>query len=161
MNVRVFVLLAMTALFGVLWSSDRQYQEAQIVAAQSARRQTVVRVAVSAPRPIFTSTISSGDTDLSSDSANSVVRVLFGPVVQRCVGVSVEWGDRLHSRIDEDSCMLRWHTRKALFFAQRRAAMLFRQQMTWREIAIRLGRDAWRRIETSKSAAAPGTVETR
>ena len=38
MNLRLFLLIAMTVFFAVLWSSDRQYQEAQIAVARAARR---------------------------------------------------------------------------------------------------------------------------
>lgn len=35
MNLRLFLLIAMTALFGLLWSSDRQYQETQTALARA------------------------------------------------------------------------------------------------------------------------------
>jgi hypothetical protein len=37
MKVRLFLLIAMTAFFGLLWSSDQQYQETQMAAARSER----------------------------------------------------------------------------------------------------------------------------
>src|ERR1700722_8121800 len=39
MNVRLFLLIGMTAFFAVLWSSDQQYQEVQMAAARTARQQ--------------------------------------------------------------------------------------------------------------------------
>ena len=36
MNLRLFLLIAMTAFFAALWSSDRQYQEAEMLARASA-----------------------------------------------------------------------------------------------------------------------------
>jgi len=47
MNVRLFSLIAMTALFGLLWSSDQQYQETQIAAARAER----MAIARREPRP--------------------------------------------------------------------------------------------------------------
>jgi hypothetical protein len=38
MNVRLFLLIGMTAFFAVLWSSDQQYQEVQMAAARTARQ---------------------------------------------------------------------------------------------------------------------------
>jgi hypothetical protein len=38
MNVRLFLLIAMTAFFGALWSSDQQYQETQMAVARAARK---------------------------------------------------------------------------------------------------------------------------
>ena len=37
MNVRLFLLIGMTAFFAVLWSSDQQYQEVQMAAARTVR----------------------------------------------------------------------------------------------------------------------------
>ncbi len=45
MNVRLFLLIAMTAFFGALWSSDQQYQETQMAAARAARKRTAEREA--------------------------------------------------------------------------------------------------------------------
>jgi hypothetical protein len=39
MNVRLFLLIGMTAFFAVLWSSDQQYQEVHLAAARTARQQ--------------------------------------------------------------------------------------------------------------------------
>ena len=38
MNVRLFLLIGMTAFFAVLWSSDQQYQEVQMAAARAAQQ---------------------------------------------------------------------------------------------------------------------------
>jgi len=43
MNVRLFMLVAMTAFFGALWSSDRQYQDTQMASARLARQGAVER----------------------------------------------------------------------------------------------------------------------
>ena len=43
MNVRLFMLVAMTAFFGVLWSSDREYQETQMSVARAAREAAAIR----------------------------------------------------------------------------------------------------------------------
>ena len=43
MNVRLFLLVAMTACFVALWSSDRQYQEDQMAIARAARQAAAER----------------------------------------------------------------------------------------------------------------------
>jgi len=48
MNVRLFLLFVMTAFFGVLWSSDRQYQETQMAVARATRQGAVEQKTVSA-----------------------------------------------------------------------------------------------------------------
>jgi hypothetical protein len=47
MNVRLVLLIGMTALFAALWSSDEQYQEKQMAAARAERQ----RLAIAAPVP--------------------------------------------------------------------------------------------------------------
>jgi hypothetical protein len=52
MNVRLFLLIAMTAFFGALWSSDQQYQETQMAIARAARERTTQQQTASADRRV-------------------------------------------------------------------------------------------------------------
>jgi hypothetical protein len=160
MNVRVFLLIAMTAFFGVLWSSDRAYQVAQIATARSARRQRVVRQPAVAQRPAVSPATAGTPTDLGPDGARLIVRALLGPAAELGVAGLDRWGARIHSRMLEECCTLRFRTRMALFFTRRRAAALIRERENWRDIASRLGRDALKRLEPPASAAVPKSVET-
>jgi hypothetical protein len=52
MNVRLFMLIAMIAFFGAIWSSDRQFQENQMAIARAARSTGVERKSASAGTPV-------------------------------------------------------------------------------------------------------------
>jgi hypothetical protein len=52
MNVRLFLLAAMSVLFGLLWSSDQEYQDRELAAARAGDKFTAEQPIVAADRPI-------------------------------------------------------------------------------------------------------------
>jgi hypothetical protein len=114
MNVRLFLLIATTALFGLLWSSDQQYQETQMAAVRSegmAIKQWVshtarlpvaasesafeIAVPISEPRPAQSSwvaptfaTPASEDQNREPVVAPNIVRSETLPTIARGPGVA-------------------------------------------------------------------------
>jgi hypothetical protein len=113
MNVRVFVLIGMTALFGLLWSSDRHYQQTQAIARVEQERARNLVAISSETSGIDPSVL--GYTDSIAETS-LVVRPLGRHLERTIVPIATperplpanvakffEWGHRLGSWIESET----------------------------------------------------------
>jgi hypothetical protein len=173
MNVRVFLLFAAMAAFGILWSSDGRYQSDQVALARiqlaqsqyvvtvatfdRAQQKSTVPMAVASPTP---TTVANGPSaaQLCGIVAAESARMLVGSisadnsgddriVPQAILGrLAITWlcgidpgngvtalsdqVDLVRIRVEERICLLRFRGRQAAYFACRRIANYFREQLS-------------------------------
>jgi hypothetical protein len=145
MNVRVFLLFGLAAFFGVLWSSDQQYQQAQELARAARIRNAVAKTTPPSASLAYPAVQSGANTAIEAK------------LVVRGNGILT---DRYTAQIEDGACWAQWRARQNLFFAQRRIARLVRAGVTWRDLAVSATFNAETSRAAARNAAAAPTVET-
>lgn len=164
MNVRVFLLIAATALFGGLWTSDQQYQERELAVARAAR-------AHSAPRTLRSDKsrtnrekhsgsffFSAGVVPLAGDRTDKSDERARRITVSWTLAEGIQCVNRCftqaRSQMEEELCWARWRMRRELFYTQRRLTVLLRKPTRWDDILVDIVRQAARQLETPPKRAA-------
>jgi hypothetical protein len=137
MSLRLFSLLAVTSLFGAIWSSDQEHQRTELARAARLRAAATARADV----PIAPARVSR-------------------PQRRGGVGMQAAWDSlvdvalRTRARMEEDGCRLRWEMRRTLDGQTRRLAAAICGRASWKEVARGLTRNAIRPVESAVRSAA-------
>jgi hypothetical protein len=161
-NHRVFLLIAATAFFGLIWSSDRRYQEEYLLCART------VEMARRDAEP------SSEQITARPPAAKSLPIAVRRPMVLRgAVVARAAWNGRTKNtevrksadlptpRIAEQKSRDHCRALQPIYFARRSASLIHEEEHSWQNIALNFARDLLRRLEAaSGNEAALPKVET-
>ncbi len=158
MNVRIFLLIGMTAFFAVLWRSDQQYQTVQGEIARRARIEQQLATTSRNRCALSCSTRSHVDSARLNDKRSGA-----RPVWKLDDGLSIglQWVRSANSGLQERYCWIQWRVRQNLFFTGRRLSVAWRRQMALRDLAEALVRERLRPGSIPQHAAVGKSAETR
>jgi hypothetical protein len=165
-NVRVFLLIAVTVLLGSIWSSDRRYQEEHSVGARQTRMTgfdgelPYLQAAADAPLGKlipFVAATAVGQPQIRELAACA----RLGWNQRSKIARISNWAERQRWGLAAARRAGRWRG-QSIYFPHRPIEVVVRRKKSWQNIALEIVRNMLRQIEAaSRTAAAAGKFERR